>query len=245
MPPRTSSWRYFQARMAARYRLRRQLRQLQLFLDPLSAAALRPGNSPEAIAEVEAALQVGVAGAHGDDFGRWGGSGREKGSSPHQVIHPSRPLPLPPPQLPLPTELYELYRFCDGQDQERGGVRCIDDARLLSLHEMRAAVQERHGPLEGPRELARLKRQRAQPAPQADGSSSGGGGTARHGEAGPSSTSDELPPPAPDFLLPFTAELRGRRRFALCLEGRCWLVSGFNTIAFAPSLADLIRRTLT
>lgn len=45
--------------MAVRHRLRRQLRALTRFLDPLSAAAIRPGAPLLALEEAEAALQVG------------------------------------------------------------------------------------------------------------------------------------------------------------------------------------------
>lgn len=44
--------------MTVRHRLRRLLRMLARFLDPLSAAAIRPPAPTAAIAEVEAALQV-------------------------------------------------------------------------------------------------------------------------------------------------------------------------------------------
>lgn len=44
--------------MAVRHRLRRQLRSLASFLDPLSAAAILPAAPVEALREAEAALQV-------------------------------------------------------------------------------------------------------------------------------------------------------------------------------------------
>lgn len=59
-------WAYFCQRMALRHRLRRQLRQVATFLDPSSAAALRPAAPLEALREVEAALQVGAALMRGD-----------------------------------------------------------------------------------------------------------------------------------------------------------------------------------
>lgn len=47
------------------------------------------------------------------------------------------------------------------------------------------------------------------------------------------------------MLLPFTDELRGRKRFAMDLHGRIWLASGWHTLPVADSLHTLIRRVLT
>ncbi len=58
LPPGTSTWAYFCRRMAVRHRVRRLLRTLSRFLDPLSAAAIRPAVPAAVLAEVEAALQV-------------------------------------------------------------------------------------------------------------------------------------------------------------------------------------------
>lgn len=154
-------------------------------------------------------------------------------------------------QMPLPPQLYELYRFCDGQDPERG-VQFLDAARLLSLREMLQATQDRHGPLETARAFAAL----------GECGSSGGGTGASEGCAGSSSSaqqpscsgvqqqqqhqsSHDAPADAPAVLLPFTDELRGRKRFALDLQGRVWLASGWHTLPVADSLHTLIRRVLT
>lgn len=57
-----SAWAFLSRRMHLRVRLRRQLRQLQAFLDPVSAAAIRPPQPLAALLETEAALQVRVGG---------------------------------------------------------------------------------------------------------------------------------------------------------------------------------------
>ena len=167
-----------------------------------------------------------------------------------------------PMQAPLPWELFELYRWCDGQAPERGGVQFFDAARLLGLRELRLAVQERHGPLHKTAEFAALA------ALPAGGSGEGGsrmaGSTAAGGlgspgwgqaeePAGPGSSGGAgasgrgAPPgePPPAVLLPVSEEVRGRRRYCLDFSGRVWLASGFNTLPAAPSLSALIRRILT
>ena len=174
--------------------------------------------------------------------------------------------------MPLPLQLFELYRFCDGQSPERGGIQFLDAARLLSLREMLHATQDRHGPLETARAFAAL----AQPSTDggAAGSSSsssrtgsgagassscsssrtGSGAGASSSCPGPSSSGSgsmrqPLPGDAcaeePAVLLPFTDELRGRKRFAMDLHGRIWLASGWHTLPVADSLHTLIRRVLT
>lgn len=173
----------------------------------------------------------------------------------HAPQHPT-PSP-PPPQFPLPFALFELYRFCDGQDAARGGVQFLDAARLLSLQEMLQAAQDRYSPLETRRAFEGLTHQRRGEAAaaaaetrrerggheQAAGSSSGGGSpsgssSGRHCVGG-------WPPEPPAVLLTFTDELRGRKRYCIDLQGRIWLSSGFNDIFLAPNLAALIHRILT
>ncbi|KAL4444161.1 hypothetical protein ABPG75_011898 [Micractinium tetrahymenae] len=236
LPPGTSAWVYFCRRMAVRHRLRRLLRTLSRFLDPLSAAAIRPAAPAAELAEVEAALQA-----------------------------------------PLPWELFELYRHCDGQDRERGAIQFLHEARLLSLREMLAAAQERQGPATLARAFAALVTHApAQPGPSAGvaGGSHGAGtgrggcgmtassscaagssdhaplaaGSGTHDWAGSSTAATEAlpePPAEPDVLLPFSDELRGRRRYCMDLQGRVWLASGWHAHPCAPSLAALLRRILT
>ena len=144
--------------------------------------------------------------------------------------------------MPLPWQLFELYRFCDGQSPERGSIQFLDAARLLSLREMLHATQDRHGPLETARAFAAL----AQPSTD--------GGAAGSSCPGPSSSGrgsmrQPLPGDAcaeePAVLLPFTDEVRGRKRFAMDLHGRIWLASGWHTLPVADSLHTLLRRVLT
>lgn len=161
------------------------------------------------------------------------------------------PASTPLPQMPLPWQLFELYRFCDGQSPERGGIQFLDAARLLSLREMLQATQDRHGPLDSARAFAAL-------ASCSTDSDAAGGGSNRNGaasnsshEASSSGSSDVQhplagpPDEAPAVLLPFTDELRGRKRFAMDLHGRIWLASGWHTLPVADSLHTLIRRVLT
>lgn len=131
----------------------------------------------------------------------------------------------------------------------RGGIQFLDGARLLSLHEMRQAVQDRHGPLTTARAFAALAGGGGDGG-RSDGGSQGPAGPSGSGCAsGSSGDSDQsrnaLPTEPPEVLLPFTNELRGRKVYCLDLEGRVWLASGFNTLLSAPSLSCLLRRILT
>jgi hypothetical protein len=146
--------------------------------------------------------------------------------------------------------LFELYRWANGQAPARGGsLQFIDAASLLSLQEMRQAAQDRCGPLTLARAFERQLttggllpgqgcsfKARAWEDPGPSGSSSsicGGGYTGKSAGEGP------------EVLLPFTSELRARKRYCLDLSGRVWLSSGFNNLLVAPSLTALIRRVLT
>ena len=146
--------------------------------------------------------------------------------------------------MPLPWQLYELYRFCDGQNAERGGVQCLDAARLLSLREMLQATQDRHGPLETARAFAALGSGEGG-ASSASSSSSEACSGACSGSSGSSGGGQQPPHDAPAVLLPFSEELRGRKRFAMDPRGRVWLASGWHTLPVADSLHTLIRRVLT
>lgn len=184
-------------------------------------------------------------------------------------------------QAPLPWELFELYRLCDGQDRERGGVQFLHEARLLSLPEALAAAQERQGPAALAKAFAALHGAGSRTAddssaaaaagcgaeacrrPRCEGGSAGGaaglpcasggrvtaaGGSTAHAWAGREAAASAAVADAsaePDVLLPFSDELRGRRRYCLDLRGRVWLASGWHAHACAPSLADLLRRILT
>lgn len=91
----------------------------------------------------------------------------------------------------LPWGLFELWRWGDGQDIDRG-VQFINGARLLSSAE---SLEIGHWL------------------------------DTRH-------------------LIPFTDELRGRKRYCMDLKGQVWLSSGFNTLHVADSLCDLLHKTL-
>ncbi|KAI3433482.1 hypothetical protein D9Q98_003294 [Chlorella vulgaris] len=157
-------------------------------------------------------------------------------------------------QAPLPWELFELYRWCDGQAAERGGVHFLHAARLLSLRELLAAVQERHGPLQTKAAFAQLVRQQSSAhggsssAALQPGSSRQAGGWAGEDDAPGCSCSPHAPQGAaavPQVLLPFTEELRGRKWYCLDTSGRVWLTSGFNTLPVADNLSACILRVLT
>lgn len=45
-------------------------------------------------------------------------------------------------------------------------------------------------------------------------------------------------------LIPFTDEIRGRKRYCMDLDGKVWLCSGFNTLHVADSLYELLHRSL-
>lgn len=73
----------------------------------------------------------------------------------------------------------------------------------------------------------------------ADAADQAGSSAAQHGaDVG-------WPPVPPEVLLPFTDELRGRKRYCMDLQGRVWLASGFNVLPSAPSLSALVARILT
>jgi hypothetical protein len=261
--------------MAVRHRLRRQLRTLRCFLDPLSASALRPAASVAEIREVEAALQV----CRGGTLIVKGQPHLLSNSHTGQAVSQSvwqRSLAqlctttaLLPLQAPLPWELFELYRWADGQAPARGGsLQFIDAAGLLSLQEMRQAAQDRCGPLTLARAFERQLTTRGAPPGQGSGGSRGGGGGSSteasawdgavpsgssSSSCGSGCTGDRVMSAAaaeqagggPEVLLPFSSELRGRKRYCLDLSGRVWLSSGFNNLLVAPSLTALIRRVLT
>ncbi len=154
--------------------------------------------------------------------------------------------------MPLPWQLFELYRFCDGQSPERGGIQFLDAARLLSLREMLQATQDRLGPLGTARAFAALAQCSTGSGAAGGGNSSSSDGAASSSHeassSGSSAAQHPLPGPpdeAPAVLLPFTDELRGRKRFAMDLHGRIWLASGWHTLPVADSLHTLIRRVLT
>ena len=141
--------------------------------------------------------------------------------------------------MPLPPALFELYRFADGQEPQRSGpVQFVDAARLLSLREMLQATQDRAGPLETRRAFERFCHEAAGGG---DGSSGDGASGSGCGCGGSESVGGE--PPA--VLLPFTGELRGRKRYCLDVAGRVWLASGFNVLPVEPTLPELLRRVLT
>lgn len=127
-------------------------------------------------------------------------------------------------------------------------------ARLLSLRELLAAVQERHGPLQTKAAFAQLVRQQSSAhggsssAALQPGSSRQAGGWAGEDDAPGCSCSPHAPQGAaavPQVLLPFTEELRGRKRYCLDTSGRVWLTSGFNTLPVADNLSACILRVLT
>ena len=166
---------------------------------------------------------------------------------PLPPIHPR----CAPPQAPLPPALFELYRWCDGQDSERPGVQFLDAARLLRLDEMRQAVQDRHGPLDTARAFAALALGdshgpgTASAAGDAGPSCSAGAGSSSSRGGGAASCTAALLADPPAVLLPFSDELRGRRRYCLDLSGAVWLASGWNVLRAADSLPALLRRVLT
>ena len=135
-------------------------------------------------------------------------------------------------------------------------MQFIDAASLLSLQEMRQAAQDRCGPLTLARAFEQQLTTRG-PAPgqynPAEVSTWGGAGPG--GSCGGcgggmvqrvlSTAAAEQPGEGPEVLLPFTSELRGRKRYCLDLSGGVWLSSGFNNLLVAPSLTALIRRVLT
>lgn len=285
--------------MTVRHRLRRLLRMLARFLDPLSAAAIRPPAPTASIAEVEAALQVERAvkfgqGEHavcvqrrccccclvpvalsGQSQSCNGLPGGGTLPTPPRCRQPCTALAAPVTmQAPLPWELFELYRLCDGQDRERGGVQFLHEARLLSLPEALAAAQERQGPAALAKAFAALHGAGLRTAddssgaeacrrPRCEGGSAGGaaglpcasagtvtaaGGSTAHAWAGREAAASAAVAEAagePDVLLPFSDKLRGRRRYCMDLRGRVWLSGGWHAHACAPSLADLLRRILT
>lgn len=134
---------------------------------------------------------------------------------------------------------------------------------------MLQATQDRHGPLETPRAFAGLLKASSGGGHGGGASSSSRGSTSGSswpdtscssnlaGNAGPhdgSSSSSSggrgsmqqpVPDEEPAVLLPFTDELRGCRRFAMDLQGRVWLASGWHPRLAADSLHTLIRRVLT
>lgn len=136
---------------------------------------------------------------------------------------------------------------------ERGGIQFLHEARLLSLREMLAAAQERQGPAALGKAFAALAAAHRAPRGGAGSASSSGegcsrlGGTAHGWAGGMAAAAAAVPetPAEPDVLLPFSAELRGRRRYCMDLQGRVWLASGWHAHACAPSLAALLRRILT
>lgn len=127
----------------------------------------------------------------------------------------------------------------------------LDAARLLSLDEMRQAVQDRHGPRETARAFAALTVPRSggggagpgEPGPSGSGGISGSGGSDPSAGGASTSSAGGLAPEV--LLLPFSGELRGRRRYCLDLQGTVWLASGWNTHRAADSLSALLRRVLT
>ena len=95
LPPGTTAWRYFTARMSVRHRLRGWLRKLSLFLDPRSAAALhRPGASVQALQAAERQLQL-LLPWELFELLRWAdGQEADMGGRGVQAIHGARLLSL-------------------------------------------------------------------------------------------------------------------------------------------------------
>lgn len=60
-----TAWQYFCRRMAVRHRLRRCLRTLARFMNPVCASRLRPSLAVQRLQEAEQALQVGSSEARG------------------------------------------------------------------------------------------------------------------------------------------------------------------------------------
>lgn len=154
-------------------------------------------------------------------------------------------------QMPLPPALFELFRSADGQEPGRGApVHFFDASRLLSAREMLAAAQGRLATARAFQQLCR----RAQAAAAAAGAASGR--VSEQAEDGPPSCSSAAasgsgsggggePVEAPQALLPLSEEMRGRRRYCMDVEGRVWLVSGWNARLVADSLPALIASVLT
>ncbi len=130
---------------------------------------------------------------------------------------------------------------------------------------MLAAAQEKQGPATVGKAFAALATAQggdSRPASSSGASCSrparGGGGAVGAADAARGSTAHpgagglvaaaaavSEDPAEPDVLLPFSDELRGGRRYCLDLQGRVWLAGGWLAHAVAPSLAALLRRTLT
>jgi hypothetical protein len=116
--------------------------------------------------------------------------------------------------------VFELYRWCDGQDASM--AQFLDAGRLLTLSEVVQATLDCHSRQETAAAFAELA-------------------TSGSGDAGPSRGVGS----PPQVLLPITEEFRGRKRIGVDWQGRVWLCSGFNTLLLAPSLSAYIPQILT
>lgn len=130
--------------------------------------------------------------------------------------------------VPLPWELFELFRWVNGQNEGAGRVDFLNGGRLPSLKE----CLSRHK-LECPQESTR----------QAAFQEAAEHSTALLAHAVVHDDNETLRE-TPAVLFPFTTEIRGRRQYCLAMNGSVWLKSGFNCLHVADSLTDLLHRTL-
>ncbi len=120
----------------------------------------------------------------------------------------------------LPWELWEVYRFRNGQEAE-AGVQFANGARLLTLQEMVPSALDTH-----------LQRSVSSLAVEPDRR---GDQVSQEGHGGS------------HVLLPLSNVLRGNRRYVVDVAGCVWLQSstGFTMTRQANSLAEFLRRILT
>jgi cell wall assembly regulator SMI1 len=127
----------------------------------------------------------------------------------------------------LPWELWELLRRRNGQDPSSRISQFVGGLRLLSLEEITQEAKESTA---------------ADTKTAAEALHTSRGGIGRPCSLRESTVGRDE---APTWMLPLTAEGRGKKRYTVDLGGRVWLRSGFNTLFAAESLTVLIQRELT